>query len=104
KRLVDDGKQPIALNFANGIHPGGGFLSGALAQEESLCRSSALFATLENDPMYEAHRIRPLPDSTDWVIYSPNVPVFRSDDGTALDNPWPLSFVTCAAPVATRME
>lgn len=103
KRLKDEGNSPIALNFANGIQPGGGFLSGALAQEESLCRSSALFATLENDPMYDAHRNRPLPDSTDWVIYSPSVPIFRSDDGCTLDPFWSLSILTCAAPVATRL-
>jgi len=104
KRLVDDGENPLALNFANGIHPGGGFLSGALAQEESLCRSSALYLTLEDDPMYEAHRERPLPDSTDWAIYSPDVPVFRTDAGTMLSKTWQLSFITCAAPVATQMD
>jgi uncharacterized protein (TIGR02452 family) len=104
KRLVAQGKKPLALNFANGIHPGGGFLSGALAQEECLCRSSALYITLENDPMYECHKDRPLPDSTDWAIYSPNVPVFRTDDGTSLEKTWQLSFITSAAPVATRMD
>jgi uncharacterized protein (TIGR02452 family) len=104
RRLFDRGKIPIALNFANGVQAGGSFLSGALAQEESICRSSALFVTLENDPMYAAHHERPLPDSTDWIIYSPNVPVFRTDEGHPLDNPWPLSFITCAAPVATHME
>src|SRR5207342_2891685 len=65
RRLVEAGLRPLALNFANGIHPGGGFLTGARAQEENLCRSSALFGTLAGDPMYEAHRRRPLPDSTD---------------------------------------
>jgi uncharacterized protein (TIGR02452 family) len=45
-----------------------------------------------------------LPDSTDWAIYSPRVPVFRTDDGTALNKTWHLSFITCAAPVATRMD
>src|SRR5215475_160845 len=78
-RLVDSGLQPLALNFANGIHPGGGFLNGAKAQEEVLCRSSALYQTLVNDLMYEAHRKRPRPDSTHWAIYSPDVPVFRKD-------------------------
>src|SRR5262245_4078790 len=99
-RLVERGLRPLALNFANGIHPGGGFLGGARAQEEVLCRSSALYQTLVGDPMYEEHRKRQLPDSTDWAIYSPDVPVFRMDDGTELQHPWLLSFITCAAPYA----
>lgn len=102
-RRLREGGNPVALNFANGIEPGGGFLVGARAQEEVLCRSSALYRTLVGDPMYEAHRERPLPDSTDWAIYSPDVPVFRSDDGTALASPRLLSFITCAAPYAPRV-
>ena len=103
RRLVDNGQKPLALNFANGIHPGGGFMSGARAQEETLCRSSALYQTLVDDPMYQAHRNRPQPDSTDWAIYSPDVPVFRTDDGTMLEHPWLLSFITCAAPYAPHI-
>jgi len=102
-RLVERGLRPLALNFANGVQPGGGFLGGARAQEEVLCRSSALYATLVGDPMYDAHRKREQPDSTDWAIYSPHVPVFRTDDGTALAQPWPLSFITCAAPYAPEI-
>jgi uncharacterized protein (TIGR02452 family) len=103
RRLVESGLRPLALNFANGVTPGGGFLDGARAQEEVLCRSSALYATLCGDPMYEAHRRRPQPDSTDWAIHSPDVPVFREDDGTELERPWLLSFLTCAAPYAPRI-
>lgn len=99
-RLARMGSTPLALNFANGIHPGGGFLSGSRAQEEALCRSSALYLTLEGDPMYEAHAQRPLPDSTDWAILSPRVPVFRDDRGRTLEAPWLLDFITCAAPFA----
>ncbi|HXV78446.1 MAG TPA: TIGR02452 family protein [Candidatus Binatia bacterium] len=98
RRLTEAGHRPLALNFANGIHPGGGFLGGAKAQEEVLCRSSALYQTLVDDRMYEAHRKRLRPDSTDWAIYSPDVPVFRKDDGRELDRPWLLSFITCAHP------
>lgn len=97
---IEAGLQPLALNFANGIHPGGGFLNGARAQEEVLCRSSALYLTLVGDPMYKFHVGRPQPDSTDWAIYSPDVPVFRTDDGTVVEQPWPLSFVTSGAPYA----
>jgi uncharacterized protein (TIGR02452 family) len=100
RRLIDSGHAVLALNFANGVSPGGGFLHGALAQEEVLCRSSALFLTLQGDPMYEAHARRGDHDSSDWAILSPGVPFFRSDDGTALDAPWLLSVLTCAAPIA----
>jgi uncharacterized protein (TIGR02452 family) len=99
-RLLGNGTKVLALNFANGISPGGGFLHGAKAQEECLCRSSSLYLTLLGDPMYEAHKKRQEPDSTDWAILSPEVPVFRSDNGTFLDAPYALSFLTCAAPYA----
>lgn len=33
RRLVDRGLRPLALNFANGVLPGGGFLGGARAQQ-----------------------------------------------------------------------
>lgn len=98
--MVKRGLRPLALNFANGVRPGGGFLGGARAQEEVLCRSSALYETLVDDRMYREQRKRPQPDSTDWAIYSPDVPFFRADDGTALQNFWLLSVITCAAPYA----
>jgi len=72
------------------------------AQEETLCRSSALFATIEGDPMYAAHRSRSDQASSGWAILSPDVPFFRADDGSPLDRPWLLSVLTCAAPVAQR--
>src|SRR5262249_37198943 len=97
------GLRPLSLNFANGIEPGGGVLEGARAQEEVLCRSSALLLTLEGDRMYEAHRRGPAYESSDWVILSPDVPVFRRDDGLALAEPWLTSYVSCAAPYRPRL-
>lgn len=35
---------------------------------------------------------------SDRVIYSPAVPVFRDDDGVLLARPYPVSFLTAAAP------
>ena len=98
--MVEEGDRPLALNFANGVEPGGGFLRGATAQEETLCRSSALYATLFGDPMYDFHRDNDPAASSDWAILSPDVPVFRDDAGMEFDKPWPLSFLTCAAPYA----
>jgi len=98
--LTERGHRPLALNFANGVEPGGGFLRGATAQEETLCRSSALYATLFGDPMYEFHRDNNPAASSDWAILSPDVPVFRDDAGTELEQPWLASFLTCAAPYA----
>jgi uncharacterized protein (TIGR02452 family) len=49
-RLVVEGYNVAALNFASARHPGGGWLSGARAQEESLARTSGLVPCIEGDP------------------------------------------------------
>jgi uncharacterized protein (TIGR02452 family) len=108
-RLIEARKKPLALNFANGARPGGGFLTGALAQEEAICRVSALYWTLVGDAMYIHHSYRERPDSTSWSILSPQVPIFASDNKTTLDKPVLADFITCAAPFAdgpsiTRQE
>jgi uncharacterized protein (TIGR02452 family) len=92
------GAGPVAaLNFASATHPGGGFLTGARAQEESIARSSGLYAALRSRAMYAYHGGRADAMFSDWVIRSPNVPVFRSDDGELLEQPWTMTVLTCAA-------
>jgi uncharacterized protein (TIGR02452 family) len=97
RRLYREGALPLALNFASAKNPGGGFLGGAIAQEESLARSSALYACLSRQPMYTHHRAQGGGWYTHWALFSPAVPVFRDDQGALLDEPWPCSFLTCAA-------
>jgi uncharacterized protein (TIGR02452 family) len=101
-RLVRDGDDPVAvLNFASARNPGGGYLNGAQAQEEALCRGSALYTCLLRAPgYYERHRADRSPFYSDRVIHSPAVPVFRDDKGRLLDEPYQVGFLTAAAPNA----
>jgi uncharacterized protein (TIGR02452 family) len=95
-RRLDD---PACLNFASAKNPGGGFRSGAHAQEEGLARSSALYPTLlRAREYYDFHRAQRDPLYSDHMIYSPRVPVFRDDSGTLLEEPYEVSFVTAPAP------
>ncbi len=86
-----------ALNFASAVNPGGGFLDGSVAQEESLAMNSGLYACLNGDLMYEHHwKNRNYGIYSDWAIFSPDVPVFRNEvDGSLLDAPWLCSIVSC---------
>lgn len=95
------GPGTVVLNFASARHVGGGWLSGANAQEESLCRSSALAATLRSQPeYYTANQRCRTAMYTDNMIFSGRVPFFRDDDGRWLDEPVRVHVVTCPAPNA----
>ena len=89
------------LNFASAKNPGGGFIKGAQAQEESLARSSALYKSLLKCPdYYEYHRSHKSLLYSDRIIYSPGCPIFRKDDGTLLEQPYCVDFITSPAPNA----
>jgi uncharacterized protein (TIGR02452 family) len=100
KRIFRENNEanPFVLNFANGFQPGGGFLVGAQAQEESLARASSLYPCLTaNMEMYEFNRQQRTQLASDWMIYSPKVPVFRNDDASFLDEPYYVTFLTSPA-------
>ena len=93
------GSGAACLVFASAKNPGGGFLGGAKAQEESIARSSALYPCLLAVPeFYAFHRAQRDLRYSDRVIYSPGVPVFRDDKGNLLDQPHTATFLTAAAP------
>jgi uncharacterized protein (TIGR02452 family) len=93
------GGDVAALVFASAKNPGGGFLGGAEAQEESLARASALYPCQRSAPeFYDFHRHQGDLRYSDHVIYSPGVPVFRDDKGRLLDEPHRTAFLTAAAP------
>jgi uncharacterized protein (TIGR02452 family) len=103
QRLVlSEGAAEVAiLNFASARNPGGGYLGGARAQEEDLCRSSALYTTLlEARDYYDAHRQNRDTRYSHRVIFSPNVPVYRDGATRLLDAPYQVSYLTSPAPNA----
>ena len=91
----------LVLNFANAFTPGGGFLNGAEAQEESLCRESTLYASLVTEKavgMYEYNRSLNSPAASDYMLLSPEVCVFRDHDShKLLEKPYTASVLTVPA-------
>lgn len=89
----------VALNFASARNQGGGFLAGAIAQEEDLCRASGLYACLKKKPLfYNANILCDDSFYTHGVLYSPQVPFFRDENNLFLEQPFTLSIVTAPAP------
>ncbi|OHV37018.1 MULTISPECIES: TIGR02452 family protein [Pseudofrankia] len=105
RRMLAASPGPVAaLNFASARWPGGGFLSGARAQEEYLCRLSALYACLVGvDDYYRPHNAAGTSLYSDRVLHSPAVPVFRDEDFSLLPEPVDVGILTAAAPYATGL-
>lgn len=97
--VVEHAKRDVLLlNFASAKNPGGGFRGGSQAQEESLARSSALYSSLEKQPdYYQANRACRTALYTDHMILSPDVPVFRGDDGDLLSEHYLVTILTAPA-------
>jgi len=101
RRLAGD---VALLNFASARNVGGGFLNGARAQEEDLCRKSALYPSLLTQrAYYDANRAEPSALYTDHMIYSPRVPFFRDED-LALVPAMEASVLTAPAPNAGALR
>lgn len=93
------------LNFASAKHPGGGFLRGAMAQEESIARVSTLYASLCSQPDFYNHNLSVKTSLyTDYIIYSENVTVFKDDDGNPLMVPYNIDVITSPAPNVGAIE
>lgn len=98
KSLAGNGRRVLALNFASAKNPGGGFLGGSQAQEESIARASGLYPTLLKCPTYyELHKRNGSCLYSHTMILSPEVVVFRDDNDTLIESPWTCSFLTSAA-------
>lgn len=95
---ADSQRDLLCLNFASAKNPGGGFLGGSRAQEESLARSSGLYPCINPmQEMYQTNRALRSCLYTDHMIYSPQVPVICDDEGRLLDEPYRISILTAPA-------
>lgn len=94
-----------ALNFASAKHPGGGFLKGAQAQEESIAKVSTLYESLIHCPEYYANNYANKSSLyTDYIIYSENVTIFKDDNGDYLTTPINVDIITSPAPNAAAIR
>jgi len=88
------------LNFASAKKPGGGFLSGAQAQEESIARSSTVYQSLTSAPAAEFYSSHKRDARGGYyshaMIWSPDVTVFRDDEGGWIQ-PFIIEVVTSPA-------
>lgn len=98
-KLVKEEKQNIGvLNFASAKNPGGGFLNGAMAQEESLAASSTLYKTLiVHEEYYQKNRAQRSMMYTNYAIYSPDVVFFRDGRFQLVEKPFKASVLTLPA-------
>lgn len=114
-------RKVLALNFASPKNPGGGFVRGTVAQEEDICRASALYPCLvapqcenyysQNRDYINSHadmKPSPNPDGnlyTNWMIYSPEVLWFRTgDNAITYDEISFASVITSPAPHYRSVE
>ena len=94
-------ERPFVMNFANAHNAGGGFRLGANAQEEALCRCSTLYASITSDEAKEMYRYNNTHISageSDYMIYSPDVCVFRDHSCQLTEKPFMASVITVPAP------
>lgn len=92
------GQKTAVLNFASAKNPGGGFLNGAMAQEEALAAASGLYCTLlRHETYYSVNRVCNTMMYTNHAIYSPDVVFFRDSRFALLEKPVTASVLTLPA-------
>ena len=97
-RVMDNA---LVMNFANAHVPGGGFLLGATAQEEALCRCSTLYASIHSkkaEEMYHYNNTHLSAVESDYMLLSKEVYVYRDEKCVPLEEPVHVGVITLPAP------
>ncbi len=92
----------LVLNLASSTHPGGQTRKGASAQEEDLCRRTSLLLSLESEnakKYYDYNNARKTRMGSDGVMISSCVEVLKDASAEMLQEPFPISVMSCAAPM-----
>ncbi len=99
RRLINEGCENVVyLNFASAKNAGGGFLGGSQAQEESIARATGLYPCLLQCPdYYGQNRQTSSCFYTDYMIYAPQVPILKDENGNYLDKLLTASVITAPA-------
>lgn len=111
RKYTNQGQRVCALNFASSVTPGGGVTRGTTTQEESMCRISTLYASINDKEtagaFYERHW-QMIHDeemgreNRDDCIYTPGIKVIREDtfdcDMLSESEWYSVDVITCAAP------
>ena len=84
------------LNFASAYNPGGGFLNGSMAQEESLAYCSNLYETIKDNEFYALNKGVRTKMYSDNMIVS-NVEFFKNSNYSCVLQPKQVTVITSAA-------
>lgn len=94
-------RNTAVLNFADYLEPGGGFMKGGEAQEESLCHASTLYPVLaaHQEDYYDVNAQDVNGHLyTNKALYSPDILFIRERRKQKVD------IITCAAPNLNRAQ
>ena len=99
---TNDDEKVIVLNFASFKHPGGGFRSGSMAQEESLCHHSTLYPVINSFKSFYEDNLAQVNRGlyADRALYSPDIVFIDGGDGYCREKR--CGVITCAAPNKTN--
>lgn len=107
-------KKVAALNFASFTHPGGGFINGCNAQEETLCQTSNLYNVLSRKKSFYKKNTNRKPFKPNYtnsglysnrLLYNPGILFVSAED--ILNEVYKketraCDIITCAAPNANH--
>lgn len=92
------------LNFASAMNPGGGFIKGAMAQEEALCQASTLYPQLKSSKMYTDNRSVQISGYYNHSMNVSDTYFIRDSEYRYIEKPIKATVITSAAVNINRLD